>query len=152
VEAALDPLRSLRGGWEGTVGRELTDSEWKKILAYPRMVSRNTRLRYLQYNYLHRTYLTPHRLFRIYGGSPATCPRCGGGGANFDHMVWTCPVIQTGWKEMLTTLTELLEVELRPSPEMCLLGLGPTALRGKVKGRFLDLTLALYKRLISRGW
>ncbi|KAJ1218898.1 hypothetical protein NDU88_006469, partial [Pleurodeles waltl] len=152
VEAALDPLRSLRGRWEGTIGRELTDSEWKRILAYPRKISRNTRLRYIQYNYLHRTYLTPHRLFRIYGGTLGTCPRCGGGGADFDHMVWTCPAIQIGWREILPTLTELFEFELRPTPELCLLGLRPAALCGKVKGRFLDLSLALYKRLISRGW
>ena len=55
------PLITLKEKWEEAIGMDITDEDWSRALGYPQKISRNTRLKYLQFNYLHQTYLTPEK-------------------------------------------------------------------------------------------
>ena len=74
-------------------GREFRGKEWKQDLENVHQVSRNTRYKYTQFNYLHTTYLTPHRLNIMMQVDNLRCPRCALLDADFVHMVWGCPII-----------------------------------------------------------
>ena len=60
------PLTSTKSRWETLLGRDNQEGEWTRILAYPQKISRNTRLKYIQFNYIHKTYLTS-RITKMYG-------------------------------------------------------------------------------------
>lgn len=87
IEMTIHPLHRLRERWEGTLAKQLTDKQWEKALGGPKKVSRNSAFKYLQFNWLHRTYLTPHRLNVVYKGEEQTCARCAQRDTDFDHMV-----------------------------------------------------------------
>ena len=110
------------------------------------------RLRYTQINYLHRTYLTPLRLSRMYTTTSPNCPRCPHPTADFMHMTWMCPVIQTAWSTVLTTISELVVSEVPHTPEVCLLGILHTSKHFKPKNKFIHLAVALFKRQIAMHW
>ena len=71
-------------------------------------VSRNTRYMYTQFNYLHTTYLTPHRLKVMLQVNTMHCPRCGTIDAGFLYMVWECLTIEEFWTKMVTEVERTL--------------------------------------------
>ena len=119
------PLDTLKLKWEAVLGRDLTKTEWVKTLSYPQKVSRNTRLKYIQFNYLHQTYLTPSRITTIYGGDPRPCPRFRILDADFIHVVWTCTVIEEYWRTVTSRVALTLHREVHCNIDTCLLGLFP---------------------------
>ena len=64
----------VREKWAFDLQLELHDGDWDKILNYIPRVSRNARFRFLQFNFMHRTYLTPTRLHRIFPTVSSECP------------------------------------------------------------------------------
>ncbi|KAJ1159565.1 hypothetical protein NDU88_000072 [Pleurodeles waltl] len=71
VHAAQDPLAAIHREWERDLGKEFTIKEWETVLEYPRRVLRNAKFQYIQYNILHRAFLTTDIFFRMYGSSSA---------------------------------------------------------------------------------
>ena len=61
-------LSATRRKWEEALDRALADKEWARITEYPQKIYSNTRLKYLQFNYLHQSYLIPSIIMSIYGG------------------------------------------------------------------------------------
>ena len=93
-------LTNIKLKWEALLNRAMTDKEWSGALMYPQKISRNTRLKYIQFNYLHQTYLTPKRITAIYGGAQRTCPRCALAYADYCYMVWSCHIIMDFWQNV----------------------------------------------------
>ncbi|KAJ1205806.1 hypothetical protein NDU88_001232 [Pleurodeles waltl] len=85
------PFASLHTYWEEALQGELKDAQWGQALTVPKMISLNSCYEYIQFNYLHHTYLAPARLARIYSSAVDRCPRYHSGNADFPHMVWDCP-------------------------------------------------------------
>ena len=146
------PLRRTRDKWEQLLGKEVNDIEWGKILAYARKVSRNSRLKYIQFNLLHQAYFTPDKITKIYGGEVRKCPRCNATGADFGHMLWSCPATQLFWKEVIAQLRDTTLRDLQCTMEVCLLGRFQRPKKQKVGSRFVDLGLALARRRITLKW
>lgn len=61
MELTHVPLTRLRLRWEEDFGRALHDREWLLALEHHKKVSRNQRFKNVQFNVLHRAYLTPAR-------------------------------------------------------------------------------------------
>ena len=146
------PLAGIKRKWEEALGKEIPDEDWVRILEYPQKISRNTRLKYLQFNYVHQTYLTPSKITAIYGGEVRKCPRCGSIEADFVHMVWSCPHTGMYWERVTSKLQQLLHRAVPCTLEACILGLFSRPKPKKVGNRFIDLALALAKRQISLNW
>ena len=151
TETAL-PFPALRMRWDADLEAPLTDRKWSQALCHAKEISRNMRLRFTQINYLHRTYLTPHRIAKMYAGAGATCPRCGHQDADFIHMVWSCPVIALAWQTMADILSMVVGAPIVLSPESCLLGIRPVSKQNKCKNKLTNLAFALFKRLIAMHW
>ena len=120
-EAVRVPLERIKTKWEEILGEEISDKEWGKILAYPQKISRITRLKYIQLNYLHQKYLTPEWITAIYGGEVKKCPRCTRTEADFVHMVWSCPLAQEYWNAVLEKIKSTLERDLPCTVRVCIL-------------------------------
>ena len=146
------PIYQARAKWEAVIERRIEDKPWETVQAYSQTISRNTRLKYIQFNYLHQTYLTPKRITRIYGGEPRNCPRCARGEADFGHMVWSCANIQEYWDKVLRCIQAATGSRLQTTAEVCLLGIFPRNKKTKVGNKFMDLALALAKRCIAMSW
>ena len=146
------PRLASRTSWEMDMELQLTDGEWDQSLEQIKKISRNTRLKFTHFNYVHQTYLSPIRITRMFGGDPRPCPRCQELGASFYHMVWKCTVIAGYWSLVLQHLNMVLNRGLQPSPRVCLLGIYRRPKKKKVGNRFLDLGLAVAKKEIARNW
>ena len=83
---------SLRQKLEAWVG-DLEDDEWTLIRMAPREITISAKLRMVQTNVLHLTYVAPIRLNHTGDPVASRCTRCLLHRADFFHMFWTCPAI-----------------------------------------------------------
>ncbi|KAJ1190392.1 hypothetical protein NDU88_007130 [Pleurodeles waltl] len=81
------PLTSLQVYWEDALRVKLTDTQWEQAFMVLKIITVNARFKYIQFNYLHHTYLAPVRLAQIYSSASDRYPRCHNGNAEFLHMV-----------------------------------------------------------------
>ena len=149
---ATPALADLREHWSADISSPLSDVQWDQALHHVKEVSRNMRLRFTQINYLHRTYLTPHRIAKMYPGAKSECPRCRHHKADFIHMVWSCPVLEETWHSITDILSEVVETPVLLTPESCLLGIRTQTKQTKYRNKLINLALALFKQLIAMNW
>ncbi|KAJ1104348.1 hypothetical protein NDU88_001760 [Pleurodeles waltl] len=133
-------------------GIELTDQQWTMALAQVRHVSRNARLKCTHFNYVHQTYLSPHRLHHMFTEATPRCPRCGHDDATFLHMTWECPEIHSTWRHIMQHVSDIIDVSLTLDPLLCLLGVTKQNKRSKYYMKFVDLALTLFKCMIAMAW
>lgn len=77
-----DGLDRLPSCWRADVP-ELDTEDWEDIWDYPMHILVSARDRLIQFNILHRIYLMPRRLHRIYLSHPSQCWRCTADPATF---------------------------------------------------------------------
>ena len=148
----IQPLSALKAKWEADLLTPISEAQWTQAKAQIKQISRNMRLKFTQLNYLHRTYLTPHRLHTMYETAKAGCPRCTHDKADFMHMVWQCPVIADAWEIVLDNIADITESAIPNTPNSCLLGIRRVNKQNRYRNKFLDLALVLYKRQIAMNW
>ena len=83
-------LLQLIERWKIDMARAFSVREWDKILVHPHKVPKRVRCQFIQFSILHRAYLTPGRLHRIYPLMCFNCPRCQASWADIKHMFWDC--------------------------------------------------------------
>ena len=145
-------LPKLRITWESDLQIPLSECDWINILQHIPRISRNARLKYLQFNYTHRTYMSPARLHSIFPSVSPRCLRCGDEDADFYHMVWKCSVLVPFWEEICGYLTWITGRAHLLTPRACLLGLYPRPKKSKASSKLIDLAFALAKRTIAMHW
>ena len=80
-------LSPCRRAWD-SVTAGLDRDDWDDVwgAAFQALVS--TRDRLIHYKFLHRAYLTPARLARMFRGQGSACWRCSAPTADFMHIFW----------------------------------------------------------------
>ena len=63
-------LPTLHLHWSQDLLIDLYDSNWANFLGYVLRISRNARLKLLQFDNIQCTYLTPTQLHTVFGGVP----------------------------------------------------------------------------------
>mgnify|MGYP002804447015 CR=1 FL=1 len=145
-------LTGLRSIWDDKTGRAFNEKEWSGALAYLNKVLRNACFRYIQFNILHRVYLAPQVLNKIFPGLDASCPRCCYPTASFWHMLWECQEIIPFWREVLIILANISGRPQLDGIVVCLLGMFPRPKKFCTVWRFFDLAILLAKRAITMRW
>lgn len=99
----------------------LAPDDWEECIQQyiPLMVPE--RDRYVQLKFLHRVY-TPQRLSRIYPTQSDRCPKCNRELGTFIHVVWSCPVIQQFWLEVVEVINSAANLNVQVNPIILLLG------------------------------
>ncbi|KAJ1176629.1 hypothetical protein NDU88_001900 [Pleurodeles waltl] len=146
-------LTLLRTYWEEALRMELTDAQWEQALMVPKIISVNARYyKYIQFNYLHNTYIASARLAQIYPSAADRCPRCHSGNANFLHMVWACPPVVEYWEMITETLNKITKGNTWRDMAHFLLGVTRRTPKNKSINKILDLALILAKRYLAMCW
>ncbi|KAJ1198840.1 hypothetical protein NDU88_002679 [Pleurodeles waltl] len=152
LEGICTTLPNVKARWDAVLPTPLSQETWITALTTIKSVSRNPRLRYTQFNYLHQSYLSPARIQKIYPHTTPTCPRCATPAADFYHMVWECQTINLAWQHVTEVTAEISSHTLVPTPDSCLLGIRHRTKAGKHTHRFIDLGFVVHKRLIATHW
>ena len=145
-------LTTLRGRWETDRTCPFTDKEWEKIIESPTKIPRNSRFKLIQCYIVQRAYLTPQKINKYYNRQDAICPRCREKDTDLLHMLWHCPKLQEYWSTILTHTAAYTSRHLETSWEGCILGLRRRKKIHKATDRFIDLSLLVAKRLITKNW
>lgn len=72
-----------------------------------------------------RWYCTPALLNRLYPSTPDKCWRCHKDKGTLLHIWWSCPLIQTFWKEVCRITSQVTTYELNLTPAQFLLHHSP---------------------------
>lgn len=119
---------------------------------YPFLQLVAVRDRLIQFRILHRVYLTPQRLNKIYPGAYPSCWKCGSLEAGFCHMLWSCPKVHSFWVEVTQFITALSTIPIPLTVPVCLLGLvGSLAHRTATK-TLIGLLLFYARKAILLKW
>ncbi|XP_044161200.1 uncharacterized protein LOC122946001 isoform X1 [Bufo gargarizans] len=108
--------------WEtlmpGIINEDIND-----ILESPVLVSPSINNRFIQLCIVHQSYLSPMRLHRIGKLTHSKCHRCNAEGANFWHLIWECPYIQTFWSGIVSFINTLTQPSVALTRQVCLFGI-----------------------------
>lgn len=121
VDTSLTPLKHK---WDNDLDMILTDTEWRRVLEFPRKSTRNPKLKFIQLMITHRAYLTPSRLHSMYPEASDECPRSHVPNAKLFHMLWSCPRIKNYWLEIYNMLHGIAPLDGDDSPGHYILGVG----------------------------
>lgn len=121
-------------------------------LESPTHIPRNMRFHQIQHYITQRAYLTPAKINRYFHRTDAACPHCRLVDADLLHMLWECPSLQGYWSVIADVLSRCTERNIPFRWETCILHLYSRSKKHKVTPRFLDVGLAIAKRLITRRW
>ncbi len=113
---------STKQKWESDLECSYNDSDWCTLLEKSQTVLVSTKHRQIQFNILHRTYYTPYRLNKCNGGISAMCQRCTISTGTLLHMLWSCPALETFWKYVIATISEISKNHIYPDPKIWILG------------------------------
>uniref|UniRef100_A0A803J4Y6 Reverse transcriptase domain-containing protein n=1 Tax=Xenopus tropicalis TaxID=8364 RepID=A0A803J4Y6_XENTR len=151
IQVGSVSLNRLYTKWQADIPH-LTQEHWVDILdsAFEGTISSKDKM--TQLNYLHRTYLTPHRLHGMNANISQNCPRCQYTPANFIHMVWECPIIKTYWREVIQQIKEKTDIALPMDPITILLNqLGEITPR-RAQNTLLSILCMYAKKAIAIHW
>lgn len=141
----------LKSNWETDLG-EIEDEEWGNILETSKKVSPKLS-DWLTHRYiLHKSYITPSRLYKYKLDADSTCPRCGDTNSTFYHLIWSCPPIHHYWSQVIKFLHDHMGSPLMRCPRQCKLGLLPLPEEEKYLTIFLQETLFIARMQITQLW
>lgn len=148
----LSPLAELKIKWERDLECQINDLDRDRIVAHIPAVSRNARIKLINFYILHRAYLTPGRINKFYATAAEKCPRCGEFGAEMFHMVWSCTSLAGFWEEVIEYINGIILRDILCTPLVCLLGGYTCPKNKKSTTRLTDLGLILAKRELTMHW
>ena len=144
--------RATKARWERDLGLQLESRDWDTCLEQVKKVSRNSRMKFTQYNYLHQCYLDPAKITKMFGGPARPCPRCKLLQVSFYHMVWECDKIIDFWTKVVAHINRALHRDMQVSPLGCLLGVLRRPAQKKAGNKLVDLSLVVARKSIAKFW
>lgn len=123
--------------------------DWDDVWEAPFRCLVSTRDCLIHYTFLHRIYLTPTRLARIYRGQLSLCWRCSAPFANFLHIFGECPYIKLYWQEIVICIQSVTSILISLLVELCLVELLATT---RAIHTLLTHLLFYARKLIILSW
>ena len=148
-----DKMLHLKNKWENDIHHEYTLKEWQALLQTTQTTLTNTKHRLIQFNILHRTYYTPHRLYQFSHETSPKCHRCQHLKGDLIHTFWNCQKLNHYWKFIFEQLSKILQKGLTPDPRIAILG-DVTMLSGfdTFEKKLILLAMAAAKKCILYHW
>lgn len=79
----------------------------------------NTSLRLIQYNWIMRTYITPDRLNKMNLNIPDICVKCNFKKGTLFHCHWDCPEIRKFWNKVIKCISQMTLNPVPDCPALC---------------------------------
>lgn len=115
----------LKKCWERDLGEIIPDETWGNIIKSWYKVSREMQTRLMRYKIMNRIYWTPSKMARLGLRDSDVCWRCNTECGTLLHMLYSCPMIDPLWSEIVSFINNLLTTALVRHPLLCLLGVVP---------------------------
>lgn len=144
-------ITKCREKWEMEVP-EIQGEDWDELWMQPFRHLVSARDRLIQFKFLHRSYLTPARLHKIFPTVSAECWRCSHVTADTDHIFWRCPKIQEFWTDVTSCITELISVPIPMNIKVCLLGLVDDIVPTRAMRTLLNILMFYGRKAILLAW
>lgn len=106
----------------------------------------------IQFKCLHRSYLTPARLSKIFPTVSTECWRRSHSPADANHIFWRCPKILKFWEDITSCITELISVPIPMTIRVCLLGLVDDLVPTRAMRTLLNILLFYRRKAILLAW
>lgn len=143
----------LKTLWEKDLGITYEEEEWDKITGITKQVSRDIRIKLIQFKILHRFYWYPSRLFRLGLKETPDCWRCVGEGGDLIHALWSCPKVHNFWIRVHEYITEVVGIDYEFCPGIYILGSPqPIDHIGKPLAHWIQTSIMIGKQMIMRKW
>lgn len=144
------PLIKIKVDWEGELGEGISDEIWDQAAARVNGSSSCTRLGLIQFKVFHRLHYSKKRLSKIYPNVDETCDRCHNAPADLTHMFWSCPCLVDYWTIIFRSLSEALDIDLKPNVWTAIFGVTSIdrPVRNKLKDNIAFASLLARRRLL----
>jgi len=117
--SSLTPLRNI---WQKDMGCAFDEDQWDTIcqnvfssLSCNKIIEQN-------YKFMHRMYLTPLRLSKMFPNSSPRCHRCKTCKGSIMHVFWECRKLKHFWKAVHDLTVKVVETPLDITPTLYLFG------------------------------
>ena len=152
IKAAEKPLL-LASRWEDDLSIPSADIHWSSVWSNITLSSRNPNHQMIHFNFVHRTYCTPRKRFRMNLALTPICDLCPIGiSGSFYHMVWECADVKVFWGSVAVKLSGVLGVVVPVLPNILLLNdLSSLDLSILLRRRLL-VGLTAAKRMVAQRW
>lgn len=138
--------------WEQDLSITPDADFWTQICKNIYLMTKNANLQLIQYKILHRTHYTGQKMFKM-GFTSETCAHCTQNCPDtYIHATWHCTPIEHFWKEVIGSLSDLMDCRIPLSPSLCLLGDTTTLTIDKTNHRLLLTSLTIAKKTILINW
>ena len=122
---------------------------WSKL----DLSSRNPNHQMIHYNFIHRLYCTPHKLFLMKLNPSPNCQLCSLGTiGTFVHMVWECPGVSDFWSMVSNRMSIVLGRTIPCSPTILLLRDFTGLDLSLMHQRWFLVGLTAAKKLVAQRW
>lgn len=130
----------------------LTDDDWEEGIEQYIPLMKSARDRYIQLKLFHQAFYTPQRLAKIYSSYSDRCPKCNTDTGTFLHVVWSCPLIQQFWREVVQSINSIGNLAITLDPRVLLLGICDTLTTNTHKRLFIFYALFYARKAILIKW
>ena len=107
--------------WSADLNIDVTHKDWDRICENIKRVSRDIKIRLIQFKILNRFYWTPSRLFRLKLRDNADCWKCCSSEGTLLHLLWECPMIQNYWLKIHDHIENITRSSLEFCPRLYVL-------------------------------
>ena len=146
-------ISALKKTWERDLNLTLNDEDWDRICKNVKVMSRDARVRLIQFKIIHRFYWTPSRMFRLGLLPTSKCWRCKSEEGHLVHVLWSCDRVQQFWANIYDNLCEILETQIPFSPRLFILG-DHSVLTGHNKQikSWIQTSIMIGRQILVRVW
>ena len=148
-----DNTLHVKDKWEKELEVEIDDDVWDTICSEIHKVTNANLWREFQWKVVIRYFKTPHILSKMDANRPDTCWRgCGDQIANHAHVFWSCPILDSFWRDVFNSLDSIFEEQIPRDPLVAILGAIPEKQMSRKKIYLLHILLAAAKKSITLNW
>lgn len=144
---------ALKAIWERDLNLDFGDEEWGAIRKNSVKMSKDIRVRLIQFKILNRFYWTPSRLHKLGLKDTVECWRCRDPQSvgTLVHALWECFLIYSFWKQVHNWVSEMSRDDFPLCPRLYILG-DPRQVAGCTCADLILTSIMIGKQVLMRGW
>lgn len=137
--------------WVEELNVPLTQAQWQRAFTETHKASCCTNHWESYQKTVHRWYLTPYRLPKMYPGQSPSCWRNCGSIGSIAHTLWFCKSLSSFWNQVFALISSITGISCSPTPALALLHIGIEKFPTQSRCVILHLLYAA-KLIITRLW
>ncbi len=145
-------LTPLRNTWQKNMGCVFDEDQWDTVcqdvfssLSCNKIIEQN-------YKFMHRTYLTPRRLSKMFPNSSPRCHHCKIRKGSIMHVFWECSKLKLSWTAVHDLTVKVVETPLDITPIRYLFGMELDKTLDTTQRKRIIIISYIAKKCILLNW